>query len=61
MFGDELWLEASCPISGDLDGQFSELAFESLASFTVTGIDGDIGNGLMFVLTQVLGHLNKII
>lgn len=56
MLGDELRLEAAVTVSGNLDGQFTELALERLLALAVAGIVGNVGHRSVTVVAQVLGQ-----
>jgi len=57
VLGNQLWLEATVPITRDLDRQLAELALEGLAAAPVARVAGHVGDRFVLVVTEVLGHL----
>ena len=57
VLGDELRLEAAVAVSGHLDRQFAEIAYEGLLAFAVAGVATGVGNCLVALVTQVFGQL----
>jgi len=57
VLGDQLRLEAAVAIARDLEWQLAELALERLAAASVAGVAGCVGDRLVLVVTEVLGHL----
>ncbi len=57
MLLDNLRLEGTVTITGHLDGQFTELALELLATEAVTGIASRVADRLMLIVTQMVGQL----
>jgi hypothetical protein len=51
---DQLRLEAAMAVTGHFDRQRAELALEGLA---VAGVAGGVGDRLVAVMAEVLGHL----
>ena len=50
-------VQRCCYGLGDLDQQFAELALQGLLALAVTGVPGQILDGFVLALTEVIGHL----
>jgi len=56
VFGDDLRLEGAVAIAWNFNRQLAKVALQRLFALAVAGVAGRIGDGLMFVVTEVFGH-----
>ena len=56
MLGENFRLKAGVAVPGNFDGQFTKVTFERFLAFAVAGVTRWVGNGLIFGVTQVVGH-----
>ena len=57
MLRDQLRLEASLPVAGNLDRQLAKITLQRLLALAVAGVAGGVGHRLVLAMSQVLGHL----
>ena len=57
VLGHDLGLKAGVPVTGDVDGQLTKVAFERLFAFAVAGVASGVGHAGVLGVAKVLGHL----
>ena len=57
VLGDELGLERARAVAWDFNGQGAKVAFECFFAAPISGVASFIGDHLVLVMTQVVGHL----
>ena len=57
VLGDDLGLKAAVTVARDFYGQFAKVAFKGFLALSIAGVASWVGNGVVFGVTQVFGHL----
>jgi hypothetical protein len=58
VFGKQLGLEGTVPVTRNLDGKFAELALEGFVALAVARVADNVSHRLMLVVTKLLGQFS---